>query len=111
MIDINKLSLVEIEDFEHQYIALLRSGMMFEFYPKFSGQWIKDRQEFIDDLVKNNAQNKYQHLQKTDEDKLRENLLVIVDGDQNKLIDILDILIKNKTSKSILQKMINFFKK
>ena len=89
-VDLEKLELVEIESFEHQYRALLRSGMFFEIYPKMKGKWMSDRQDFIDDLVANNAKNKYSHLQ----NKTFAEEFVELAGSEQKAVEIANLIIR-----------------
>jgi len=37
-------------NYKSEYQQLLKSGMFWEFYPELSGEWTKDKNEFIKQL-------------------------------------------------------------
>lgn len=48
---------------KEEYDELLKTGMFWEFYPKFTGEWAKDKKEFSKIVRKLNKQRLVAHFQ------------------------------------------------
>lgn len=47
-----------IKYYQNEYYLLLNSGMFWEIFPEFTGEWEKDKEDFILNRVENEKRNR-----------------------------------------------------